>query len=195
MAAGIMNALNTRRRLGGAVLLLAGVAVAVVVLWPGGDPKPAKTRTIPARIVSVPPLGIGFEHPTSWKRKVSKAVIGVRSPEGSVVVFFSSPLARPAIEEVRRGARKELLKQFAPAKIVKETDAPLGLRSVPSFELLGKDHGKAVRALEMVDATKYRTYAVTVVTSANPSRRRLKEARAIISTVRFGKPEAVPAKK
>jgi hypothetical protein len=191
MAAGIMDALNTRRRLGGAVLLLAGVAVAVVVLWPGGGAKPEKTRRLPARIVSVPPLGIGFAHPTSWKRKVSKAVIGVRSPEGSVVVFFSSPVAGPAIDEVRSGAKKELLRQFAPARIVSETDEPLGQRNVPAFELLGKDKGKAVRALEMVDATKYRTYAVTVVTSARPSRARLKEARAIISTVRFGKPTAV----
>jgi hypothetical protein len=161
------------------------------VLWPGGGAKPEKARRLPARIVSVPPLGIGFVHPTSWKRKVSKAVIGVRSPEGSVVVFFSSPVARPAIEAVRSGAKKELLKQFAPAKIVSESDEPLGQRSVPAFELLGKDRGKAVRALEMVDATKYRTYAVTVVTSARPSRARLKEAREIISTVRFGKPTAI----
>lgn len=175
------------------MLLFVGVVVAVVVLWPGGDP--AKPKRLPARIVSVPPLGMGFAHPTSWRRKVSKAVIGLRSPEGSVVVFFSSPLGRPAIDEVRSGARKELLKQFKPAKIVNEGTDQLGVRKVASFELLGKDKGKTVRALELVDATKYRTYAVTVVTSANPSRARLKEARAIISTVRFTKPTATTAKK
>jgi hypothetical protein len=192
----ISNALYERRRpLGGAVLLLVGIVVAAVVLWPGGDDSPAKPKRLPARIVSVPPLGMGFAHPTSWKRKVSKAVIGVRSPEGSVVVFFSSPLARPAVEEVRAGAKEELLKQFKPASIVHEGTDQLGVHQVPSFELLGKDKGKTVRALELVDSTKYRTYAVTIVTSAKPSSRRLKEARAIISTVRFTKPKATtPAK-
>jgi hypothetical protein len=184
----------TRRRLGGAVLLLAGIAVAAVVLWPGGEAKPAKKRTLPARIVSVPPLGLGFAHPTSWRRKVSKQVIGLRSPEGSIVVFFSSPVARPAVDEVLAGAKQELLKQFKPAKIVSEAREPLGARRVSSFELRGKDNGKLVRALEMVDSTQYRTYAVTVVTGAKPSRERLREARAIIGTVSFSKPVATPAK-
>jgi hypothetical protein len=186
-----LNDAPTRRRLGGAVLLLAGIVVAVVVLWPGGDAKPAKRRTLPARIVSVPPLGMGFAHPTSWRRKVSGRVIGVRSPEGSVIVFFSSPAAQPAVSAVEAGARTELLKRYAPAKIVHEGREPLGRRNVPSFELLGHDKGKVVRVLEMVDSTQYRTYAVTVLTAAHPLRNRLREARAIIATVRFSKPVAV----
>jgi len=170
-------------------LLLAGIVVAVVVLTTGGDdPQPAKRKPLPARIVSVPPLGLGFAHPTSWKRKVQRRVIGLRSPEGSVVVFLSSPVARPAVAEVLAGAKSELLKQFAPAKVVHQGREPLGLRAVDSFELLGHDKGKVVRALEMVDSTPYRTYAVTVVTGAKPSAQRLREARAIIGTVRFSKP-------
>jgi hypothetical protein len=184
----------TRRRLGGAVLLLAGIVVAVVVLWPGGD-KPAKQRTLPARIVSVPPLGLGFAHPTSWKRSVSKAVIRLRSPDGSVSVFLSSPVARPAVDAVKTAIKDALLKQFKPAKVVNEGLEPLGLRSVPSFELRGRDRGKVVRALEMVDSTQYRTYVVTVVTREHPGARAMKEARAIIGTVRFGRPVATPAKK
>jgi hypothetical protein len=185
----------TRRRLGGAVLLLAGIVVAVVVLWPGGDAKPAaKKRTLPARIVSVPPLGLGFAHPTSWKRKVSKQVIGLRSPDGTIVVFLSSPVARPATAAVLAGAKKELLTRFKPAKVVNEGREPLGARSVPSFELAGRDKGKVVRVLEMVDSSPFRTYAVTVVTGEKPSGSRLKEARAIIATVRFGKPKALPSK-
>jgi hypothetical protein len=187
----------TRRRLGGAVLLLAGIVVAVVVFWPGGDAKPAasKKRTLPARIVSVPPLGLGFAHPTSWKRKVSKQVIGLRSPDGTIVVFLSSPAARPATAAVLAGARKELLKRFKPAQIVNEGREPLGARSVPSFELSGRDKGKVVRVLEMVDSSPFRTYAVTVVTGAKPSRSRLREARAIVATVRFSKPKALRSKR
>ena len=185
----------TRRRLGGAVLLLVGIVVAVaVLLTAGNDKQAAKKASLPVRIVSVPPLGLGFAHPTSWKRKVSKQVIGLRSPDGSVLLFFSSPLARPAVEEVRSQAKTELLQQFKPATIVNESRQPLGQRNVPSFELRGHDNGKVVRALEMVDSTDYRTYAVTVVTAEKPSRRRLREARQIIATVRFGKPKALGSK-
>lgn len=170
------------------MLLLAGIVVAVVVVLSGGNDKPAEKRTLPARIVSVPPLGLGFAHPTSWRRSVSKAVIRLRSPDGSVSVFFSSPVARPAVDQVRAGIKTALLKQFKPAKIVNEGREPLGLRSVPSFELLGRDKGKVVRALEMVDSTPYRTYAVTVVTKEHPGARAFKEARAIMGTVRFSRP-------
>jgi hypothetical protein len=184
-----------RRRLGGAVLLLAGVVVAVVVVLTGGDDKAPKPKPLPARIVSIPPLGLGFAHPTSWKRKVDARVIGLHSPEGSIVVFFSSPVDRPAVAAVLAGAKSELLKQFEPATIVHEGREPLGLRNVRSFELRGHDDGKVVHALELVDSTDYRTYAVTMVTGAKPSARRLREARAIISTVRFSKPAPAAGRK
>jgi hypothetical protein len=165
------------------------------VFFSVGDDKPAaKKKASLIRIVSVPPLGLGFAHPTNWKRKVTKQVIGLRSPDGSILVFFSSPLSRPAVAKVRSEAKTELLAQFKPATIVNETRQPLGLRSVPSFELRGRDKGKIVRALEMVDSTPYRTYAVTVVTGPKPSRLYLREARAIIGTVRFSKPKALTSK-
>src|SRR4051812_27087715 len=186
------NAALTRRRLGGAVLLLAGIAVAAVVLWPGGNDGPAAPKKLPARFVSVPPLGMVFAHPTSWKRTVSNRVIGLRAPDGSVLVFFSSPVAKPAVARVKAEAERQLRKQFAPAKIVRDGPGRLGARTVQSFELRGRDKSGPVRALVLVDSTNYRTYSVTVLTGARPSRRRLGEARAIISTVRFGKPQALP---
>jgi|GEM_PF-2133861 len=189
-----MSAL-TRRRLGGAVLLLGAIVVAVIVLASRGDDAPtvAKQQALAIRIVSVPPLGLSFAHPTSWKRKVAKQVIGLRSPEGSIVIFISSPVGQPATARVKAGAKAELLAQFKPAKIVGEARQPLGRRAVASFELQGRDKGKVVRVLEMVDSSAYRTYAVTVVTGANPSRKRLTEAREIIGTVGFAKPEAAAA--
>ncbi|MEA2156627.1 MAG: hypothetical protein QOE11_2767 [Solirubrobacteraceae bacterium] len=192
---GDISAAQTRRRIGGAVLLLAGLIVAVLVLRGGGD-KPAATvaRHLPIRIVSVPPLGLGFAHPTSWRRKVTKRVIGLRSPDGSIVVFFASPLARPGVAAVKAEAEIELRRQFAPATIVNDSRQQLGNRSVASFELQGRDKGKTVHVLELVDSTQYRTYAVTVVTGAHPSRSRLREARQIVATVRFSKPVITPVK-
>lgn len=189
------NAALTRRRLGGAVLLLAGIAIAVVVLWPGGRDGPAAPRKLPVRFVSIPPLGMAFAHPTSWKRTLRGRVIDLRAPGGSVLMLFSSPVAKPAVRSVKAAAERELRRQFAPAKVVREGPQRLGARMVPSFELKGRDKAGAVRALVLVDSTAYRTYAVTVLTGATPSRRRLDEARAIISTVRFGKPQALRSKR
>jgi hypothetical protein len=193
------NAALTRRRLGGAVLLLAGIAVAAFVLWPSGvwprgDDHSAAQKKLPVRFVSVPPLGLVFAHPTSWQRTVRKRVIGLRAPGGSVLVYFSSPVAKPARREVKAAAERQLRKQFAPAKIVREGPGRLGDRTVSSFELRGRSKAGPVRALVLVDSTDYRTYAVTVLTGPKPSRRRLGEARAIISTVRLGKPQALRSK-
>jgi hypothetical protein len=194
MSGGITEAL-TRRRLGGAVLLLAGIAVAAFVLWPsgGGDDRPA-TKKLPVRFVSVPPLGLGFVHPTSWKRTVSKRIISLRAPGGSVLVFFSSPVAGAEPRRVKAEAERQLRKEFAPAKIVREGPGRLGNREAASFELNGRDASGPVRALVLVEDTPYRTYAVTVLTGAKPSRRRLGEARQIITSVRFSKPRALRSK-
>ena len=190
-----MNAALTRRRLGGAVLLLAGVAVAVFVLWPGGggDDRPA-AKKLPVRFVSVPPLGLGFVHPTSWKRTVRNRIIGLRAPDGSVLVYLSSPVAKPEPRRVKAEAERQLRKEFAPATVVREGPGRLGNREASSFELKGRDRSGAVRALVLVEDTPYRTYAVTVLTGATPSRRRLGEARQIITSVRFSKPKPLRSK-
>jgi hypothetical protein len=191
------NAALTRRRLGGAVLLLAGIAVAAVVLWPGGgdDNTASAPKKLPVRFVSVPPLGLGFAHPTSWSRSVRNRIIGLRAPGGSVLVFFSSPVAKPQVRRVKTEAQRQLRKQFAPAKIVREGPGRLGDREATSFELKGRDKSGPVRALVLVASTAYRTYAVTVLTGAKPSRRRLGEERGIIATVRLGKPQLLRSKK
>ena len=178
------------------MLLLAGIAVAAVVLWPGGDDGPAaQQKKLPARFVSVPPLGLVFAHPTSWTRTVRGRVIGLRAPGGSVLVYVASPVAKPAERQVKAEAERQLRKRFAPAKIVREGPGRLGNRKASSFELRGRAKSGPVRALVLVDSTEYRTYAVTVLTGAKPSRQRLREARAIVSTVRFGKPQALPSKR
>lgn len=194
MGEGIIAAL-TRRRLGGAVLLLAGIVVAAIVLWPSGDDAAKGPEKLPVRFVSVPPLGLGFAHPTTWQRRVSRRVIALRSPDRSISLLFSSPLARPAVALVKREAKRRLRRRFAPATIITERRQRLGLRRVPSFELKGRERGKVIRGLVLVGSTRYRTYAVTVLTGARPSRRRLQEARQIVATVRFGKPKALRSKR
>ena len=181
----------TRRRLGGAVLLLAGIIVAAIVLWPSGDDR-ADTKPLPVRIVAVPPLGLGFVHPRNWKRAVSGRVIRLTSPDGTLVLLFSSPFDRPGTGFAKQEARRALLKRFAPAKVVRERRLPLGRAGkVSSFEITGERDGRFVRALVHVASSRWRTYVVTMLTGENPSRRRITEAHRILDTVSFSKPRKI----
>ncbi len=186
-----ITAALTRRRFGGAVLLLAGIIVAALVLWPNGTEKTA-TKPLPIRIVSVPPLGLGFAHPREWKRVVSGETIRVTSPDGSLILIFSSPFDRPGADFAKSEAKSTLLERFAPAKIVHEGRSPLGRAGdVQSFELTGERGEDLIRALVYVTANQWRTYVVTMLTGENPSKRRLTEARRILSTVSFSKPRKI----
>jgi hypothetical protein len=185
-----ITAAPTRRRLGGAVLLLAGVIVAVLVLWPNGD-DPPKTKPLPIRIVSVPPLGLGFVHPRTWKRVVRRDVIRLTSPDRTLVLLFSSPFNRPNVGFVKHEAKAALLKRFAPAKVVHEGRSRLGRQDAESFEIAGERGVKLVRALVQVGSSRWRTYVVTMLTGENPSRRTLTQARRILDTVSFSKPRKI----
>ena len=186
-----ITAALTRRRLGGAVLLLAGIIIAAVVLWPSGSERVA-IKPLPVRIVSVPPLGLGFAHPRNWKRTGSGQVIRLTSPDGTLVLLFSSPFDRPGTGFAKSEAKSALLERFAPAKIVRDGRSPLGRAgNVESFELTGERGDKLVRALVHVDSSRWRTYVVTMLTGENPSRRRLTEARRILATVSFSKPRKI----
>lgn len=174
------------------MLVLAGIVVAVLVLRPwDGDDTPA-TKPLPVRIVSIPPLGIGFAHPREWKRTVSGETIRLTSPDGSLVLIFASPFDRPGAQFAQYEARTTLLERFAPAKVVSERRAPLGrMGMVRSFELTGERANRLVRALVYTTATQWRTYVVTMLTGENPSARRLSEANRILDTVSFSKPRKI----
>ena len=171
------------------MLLLAGLVVAAVVLWPSREPERKPPRF---RLVSVPPLGLAFAHPTSWKRTVRNKVITLRSPEGSMLLVFSSPVPRPASGTVKNAAKRALSKRFPPARVVRDGPGLLGNRRASSFELRGHDRHIPIRALVLVDETPHRTYAITLLSGARPSRRRLREAGGILQTVRLTKPVRVP---
>jgi hypothetical protein len=178
----------TRRRLGGAVLVLVGVAVAAVVLWPkgGGDHKVPRQ---PVRLVSVPQLGLAFAHPGTWKRSAARRVLRLRSPDGSAVLTFAAPVRGRHAGAVKESLKQALRGRLKNVKILRDGPGRLGNRRVGSFELDGfQPNGQRVRALGLVDSTPYRTYAITLLTPSRPSRRRLAEVQQILATVRLSKP-------
>jgi len=181
----IPNAL-TRRRLGGAVLMLAGIAIAAFVLWPEGDDD--RSARAPVRLVSVPQLGLALAHPRSWKQTAARRALRLRSSDGSAVLTFASPVAGRHSESVKAALKRALLKRLKPAKVVRDGPSRLGNRRVASFEINGRMRAGRVRALALVGSSPYRTYAVTLFTGGKPSRRRLAEVQQMLATVRLSKP-------
>ena len=185
--------LLTRRRLGGAALVLAGLFVAGIVLWPvlRGDDDGAGAREPEARLVSVPELGYAFGHPRDWKRTVSGRVIRLRSPEGSAVMTFSSPVPGQQPKRVKAAVRRFLTRSLEPATVVRDGPGRLGDRTVESLEISGYTEGARVRALALVEDTEHRTYAITLLTPRRPSRKRLAEVAQILDSVQFSRPTSV----
>ena len=186
--------LLTRRRLGGAALVLAGLIVAAVVLWPairGDDDDGAGAREPEARLVSVPELGYAFAHPRDWTRSVSGRVIRLRSPEGSAVMTFSSPVPGREPKRVKAAVKKALVNSLEPATVVRDGPGRLGDRTVDSLEISGFATGGRIRALALIEETEHRTYAITVLTPRRPSRKRLVEVAQILDSVQFSRPVRV----
>ncbi|HEV2784791.1 MAG TPA: hypothetical protein VGV67_00270 [Solirubrobacteraceae bacterium] len=186
--------LLTRHRLGGAALVLAGLVVAGVVLWPvvrGDDDDGARAREPAARLVSVPELGYAFAHPRDWKRTVSGRVIRLRSPEGSAVMTFSSPAPGREPKRVKAALKKALTKSLKPVTVLRDGPGRLGDRTVESLEISGFGPGGRVRALALVEDTRHRTYAITLLTPRRPSRKRLAEVAQILDSVQFSEPARV----
>ncbi len=190
-----LDELMTRRRLGGAALILGGLVVAALVLWPVlRSDEPTQARAAPVRLVTVPQFGLAFAHPRSWSRRISGRVIRLRSPDGTAILTFSSFPGREP-KRVKAALAGALKQRFSPATIVRDGPGLLGARRVDSFELSGFDPTTGrMRALAMVEDTPYRTYTVTLLTPSHPSRERLLEVSRILATVQFTKPESLASK-
>ncbi|MDP8966996.1 MAG: hypothetical protein M3N04_00185, partial [Actinomycetota bacterium] len=178
----------TRRRLGGAALLLAGIAVAVVVLLPALRGDDSGARTLPVRVVSVPELGFAFTHPRSWKHSVSGRVVRVWSKDGTAIMTFASPVAGRESRRVKDALRRGLGARLKGETVVRDGRGRLAGRSVDTLEVVGVGRKRRIRALAIVATSKWRTYAITLLTPARPSRKRLAEVSRILATVRFAKP-------
>jgi hypothetical protein len=179
----------TGRRVGGALFVLGGLIVVAAVFTSRGGDDPPKPKIQPTRLVSVPQLGLAFAHPRAWKRTVSARVIRLRSPDRSSVMTFASPLSGRQPARVKQALRVALLDRLKPAKILRDGPARLGRQEASSFELRGTGAKKRVtRVLVFVASTKFRTYAVTLLTPARPSAKRLAEAQQILATVSLSQP-------
>lgn len=171
------------------MLVLVGLAVgAAVVSSLLRDDEPAARAAPAQRIVAVPQLGLSFAHPRSWSSSVAGRVVRLRSPEGSAIMTFSSPVEGSEPRRVKQALRETLTDRLKPATVLADGPGKLGPRTVTTLELAGFSATKRVRAIAIVEDTRWRTYAITLLTPDHPSRRRLVEVKQILDSVRLSKP-------
>ncbi len=187
--------LQARPPVAGGLLLAIGLLVVAIVVQPcsgGGDGDGAKSKSAApvVRTVKATPIGLTFTHPSSWTRKISGRVVRLRAPDGTAIMTFASPTAGRQREAVLRALDRGLRSQFPNTRLVRLGDGRLGGLPAISLELLGGRSDARVRMLALIAASSYRTYAVTLITPARPSRRRLAEVQDILSTVSISKPQA-----
>ena len=188
MASAILDR-PVRRRIIGAGSIVAGMVVAAIVLIGGGESTGKSEPARVTRTAAIPRVGMSVSYPRSWRRHEDGRVVRLRSPEGGVLVTLASPVAGRFPAAVKRALMAELRRRLAPARVLRQGPSRLGPRRATSFELSGRSGGRAVRALGIVDSTAFRTYAVTIITAAAPSARRLAETQGILHSLRFSRPQ------
>lgn len=195
MIAGRLLRTQGRRRLAGALLVLAGLAIAATAILFGGQDAaaPAGGEPLVLRTASAPELGLAFSHPESWEREVEGRVFRLRSPDGSVLLTLASPVAGREDRRVRQTAERALREALDDAETLHRGRGRLGPRSVSSSELTGRDEdGARVRALLLVDSTASRTYAVTLITPGRPDAGVVAQAGRILQSVQLSEPGEAP---
>ena len=186
--------LNRNQRLAIAAFTLAVVGVMTIVwVLAGGNEKPSEPRLrgIPAAEFKNPRLGLTVLYPHGWTSRAQRGVVRLTSPERSVTVAISSPTTGSFAPRVRREAVRALIGGYTPASIIRHAPGRLGRTPVVTTEIAGTDRaGNAVRILSTATATRWRTYAVQVLSSTRPSASRLLEAAAILRSITLTRPVA-----
>jgi hypothetical protein len=169
----------------GAIGLVVVVVLVVLLAGGGGDDDSGGE-------ISLPNIGLKLTPPDGWARDVSDESVELRSPDETVVLTVSSPVAGRQPRQVKEALRRQLRERLAPAKITKEGPGRLGDREATSFQMSGQLRGRPVTAVALVEDTRFRTYAVTLFTGA-PSAKAVRGARGLLRSVRLSRPEGAAA--
>lgn len=188
--------LGSRERLLIAAATLGGVAIMALV-WllagGGGSDKSERASNTPVKQASAVidrRLGVQAAYPVTWTAAHGKArTLRLTSPGNAVTVAIASPSAGRFPAQVRAATERSIVGAFSPATVVGHSPGRISGLPVRTTEIAGRDRaGHPVRILSIVTATRWRTYAVTVVSAAPPPAARLIEARGILRSVTFHRP-------
>lgn len=159
----------------------------------GGGSAPAKKPTESAIQVSLrrgiyPSLGLALEQPTSWLTSSETGLLSLSSPDaGATTVAISDPAPAGQDAKLRPAINSQLIKTFAPAKIIGRKTGPIGTTPALTTAIIGTTKTKLkVLVLSTAITSKYRTYSIQVLfKSLSPSPQSLLEVQHMLASIRF----------
>lgn len=182
------------------LLAAAAIAIVVVVLTTGGgsgvDQRQQAIQQIQREVVpegvvsaSAPHLGLSFRYAKGWVEEPSDGSVQFTSPDHSMSVAIATA-GHGSAPSVLRNAARIVLGSYAPARVISHRKGSFAGRQVRTAEIVGQnDSGDPLRILALAARSPWKTYSVEVFSGTSPSLKRLAQAKIILDSVRFSKPE------
>jgi hypothetical protein len=155
------------------------------------SPPPGKALQISLRRGIYPPLGLALEQPTSWLTSSQAGVLTISSPDaGQTSVAITDPAPAGSDGRLRPEINSQLVKTFAPAKVIAKRHGPIGKTPAITTAILGTSRAhRKVLILSTALSSKYRTYSIQVFFKATPpTKQSLLEVRNMLASISFFAP-------
>ncbi|MGI8803873.1 MAG: hypothetical protein ACR2KV_17205 [Solirubrobacteraceae bacterium] len=132
-----------------------------------------------------PALGIQLEQPTSWLTSAQGVVLTLASPDAGLTTITISSIGGPGQDvPLRRQINSQIIKTFAPAKVIAQTHGPIGTIPAVTTGILGTK--RKILILSTAVSSKYRTYGIQVFFKAiKPTRQSVLEVHNVLNSIRF----------
>ena len=175
----------------------AGVALLATPAWHGPDGSDEGKPASGSAPAPAPPVfhanrkrGYSLRVPAAWRVEERPRVTRIVSPDRSVVVAIASPTSGRLPARVARDAERALAAAKPAARVVRRSPGYLGRRRVRTTELArpaGAGRPPA-HILSIAGASRWRTYAIQVVTAMPPNATRFVEAGRLLASIRLTRP-------
>ncbi|HYF25773.1 MAG TPA: hypothetical protein VD931_08560 [Baekduia sp.] len=175
---------------GGLLVVAAAAALVLGLTGAGGDDDPPAGRAAPAgKLLDSARFGIRLRHPDSWRRRPGGRAIRLVSGDRRVGLTITTAAARPAVAEVRPQLERSVLRTLDGARVIDRGAGRVGGRPARLTAIRARNERReVVDALAITVASRYRTYAIVAFGSPAAAQAVLREARAVLDSVRFRRP-------
>ena len=175
----------------------AGLALIATPAWHGLGGRDGGGRSAVTPAPAAAPVfhanrkrGYSLRVPATWRIEQRPRVTRIVSPDRSVVVAIASPTSGRLPARVARDAERALAAAKPAARVVRRSPGYLGRRRVRTTELArpaGAGRPPA-HILSIAGASRWRTYAIQVVTAMPPNAARFVEADRLLASIRLTRP-------
>ncbi|GAC1434228.1 MAG: hypothetical protein NVSMB51_00900 [Solirubrobacteraceae bacterium] len=183
-----------RRLLGVGLPLLVGCLIGWLLFGDHGSSKPSAVKpgvvTASVQPATYAQVGVDLKKARTWKSTVQTGAIKLLSPDQTASIAITAPALAGHEAAFRRTDKKELLKLFAPGRVLARTRGRIGGQKALITEIVGRYKSRhPLQILSTALSSPYRTYSIQVFTTFKPAPIRLAEIRATLDSIRFSKPK------